>query len=59
MHIGDQEIVLMVPEQALSQVEISIKELPSGEQPSQYAVRLGSSVYEFSPSGTVLRTRLP
>jgi len=54
MHIGDQEIVLMVPEQALSQpVEISIKELPSGEQPSQYAVRLGSSVYEFGPSGTV------
>jgi PKD repeat protein len=50
---GDKEVTLLIPENALSQIKtITVKELPSNEEPQQFGIKLGSSTYEFGPSGT-------
>ncbi len=47
------EVALIVPEKALSKTKtITIKELDKNKNPKQFAVKLGSSTYEFGPSGT-------
>ncbi|MEL7564905.1 MAG: S-layer homology domain-containing protein [Dehalobacterium sp.] len=49
----DNEVSILIPEKSLNQTtNITVKELASSQQPKQFAVKLGSSVYEFTPSGT-------
>ncbi|PKM78052.1 MAG: hypothetical protein CVU90_04885 [Firmicutes bacterium HGW-Firmicutes-15] len=51
--LGDEEVSLLIPENALSQTKsITVKELPDNEEPEQFGMKLGSSTYEFGPSGT-------
>ncbi|ATW27577.1 S-layer homology domain-containing protein [Candidatus Formimonas warabiya] len=51
--VADQEVSLLIPAQGLTQtIKITVAEVPSAEQPKQFAVKLGSSVYEFGPGGT-------
>lgn len=55
--MADNEIALLVPENALhEETNLTVKELGTQEAPRQYAVRLGSSVYEFGPDGLVFNT---
>lgn len=51
--VGDTEVSMLVPENALAAaMSLTVKELTANEQPQQFAVRLGSSTYEFGPGGT-------
>ncbi len=50
--LGDKEVSMLVPENALSQTKnLTIQELDSNQE---YAlgIKLGSSIYEFGPAGT-------
>lgn len=50
--LGDTEVSILVPENALAQTTIlSIKEL-AAEQEQPANIKLGSSIYEFGPDGT-------
>ncbi len=49
----ESEVALLVPEKALSETTtITIKELDKKKNPKQFAVKVGSSTYEFGPAGT-------
>lgn len=51
---AQQEVTLYIPEKALSESKtLSVQELAPASQPRQYAVKMGSSVYEFGPGGTI------
>lgn len=51
------EISLFIPEKALSKSkEITVDELRDDNIPKQFAVKLGSSTYEFGPNGTKFDT---
>jgi len=48
-----QEVALLVPENAVKgSATVTIEELESAQSVEQFAVRIGSSVYEFGPAGT-------
>lgn len=50
--LGDGEVFLSISEKSLSQdTRITIAEVKAGEEPKQFAMKLGSSVYEFAPKG--------
>jgi len=52
--MADNEVSLLIPEKSLDQAtNITVKEVSSSQQPKQFAIKLGSSVYEFGPSGTI------
>ncbi|MDD2620163.1 MAG: S-layer homology domain-containing protein [Syntrophomonadaceae bacterium] len=49
-----QEVTLYIPEKALKETKtLAVQELAPFSQPQQYAVKIGSSVYEFGPGGTI------
>ncbi|MDD3888383.1 MAG: S-layer homology domain-containing protein [Syntrophomonadaceae bacterium] len=51
--IANKEVSILVPQNTLSQDKIlTIKELALTEESQLFRVKLGSSVYEFGPSGT-------
>jgi len=51
--VADNEVSILIPEKALSgSKELTVEELTTNEEPKQFAVKLGSSTYEFGPSGT-------
>ncbi len=48
-----QEIVVLIPAHALSgTATITIQELSPDKSPQQFALRIGSSVYQFGPDGS-------
>jgi hypothetical protein len=51
--LSDMEVSMLVREDALEgDVRLTIKEVDEEDNPKQFAVKLGSSVYEFGPDGT-------
>ncbi|SHI50181.1 ZU5 domain-containing protein [Dethiosulfatibacter aminovorans DSM 17477] len=51
--LSDDELSILVPEDALEEdLEITVEELDGNESPERFAVRIGSSVYDFGPDGT-------
>ncbi|MDD4802135.1 MAG: S-layer homology domain-containing protein [Syntrophomonas sp.] len=51
--LGDQELSMLIPENALAQtINLSAKELSAQDSPQQANIKLGSSIYEFGPGGT-------
>jgi hypothetical protein len=51
--IGDTEIAILIPENALSDnVAISVTEVQTTEQTTPSGIKIGSSIYEFGPDGT-------
>ncbi len=51
--LGDTEVSVLLPQDALSQTTtITIKELSPNQAAQQFGIKVGSSTYEFGPSGT-------